>query len=111
MIARDCFCLPDLPAAYDNHLAFRPQIIFSLAALKLPMVDKILDWRVEKMTDEIGAITTDQCRHIGCVCEPLAGENYCSPHCEGTAFETPCACGHAECQTNAAQAATQTGGL
>lgn len=63
------------------------------------------------MIDEKDIIPTDQCRHIGCVCQPLAGENYCSPHCEGTAFETHCGCGHAECQAEAAKPASQTGGL
>src|SRR5688572_28280220 len=102
MIAMDCFCLPDLVAACDKEVACRPQAIFSLGAFKSLKFYKSLDWRVEKMTDEIGAITTDQCRHIGCVCKPLAGENYCSPHCEGTAFESSCGCDHAECQANAA---------
>jgi hypothetical protein len=41
----------------------------------------------------------EQCLHIGCVCAAPAGENYCSPHCEGTPYEERCDCGHADCQT------------
>jgi hypothetical protein len=52
--------------------------------------------------------TQDQCMHIGCVCAAPAGENYCSPHCEGTPYEESCACGHADCQTEAKASASQT---
>jgi hypothetical protein len=63
------------------------------------------------MLDETETSIPDQCRHMGCVCEPLAGENYCSPHCEGTAYEDRCDCGHDECQGKAADTDSQTGGL
>jgi hypothetical protein len=48
----------------------------------------------------------EQCMHMGCVCEAPAGENYCSPHCEATAYEESCACGHPECQAESSVSQT-----
>ncbi|MBI3654768.1 MAG: hypothetical protein HY231_27360 [Acidobacteria bacterium] len=60
------------------------------------------------MIEATEAPAHDQCRHLGCTCKPLLGENYCSAHCEVTPYETHCGCGHAECEAKAVDSASQT---
>ncbi len=46
---------------------------------------------------------TKKCDNPACNCVPAKGENFCSPHCEGTKGSTEiiCQCGHPACVGNA----------
>jgi hypothetical protein len=46
---------------------------------------------------------TKKCENPACSCVPAKGDNFCSPHCEGTKGTTEiiCECGHPTCRGDA----------
>jgi hypothetical protein len=53
------------------------------------------------------------CRHVGCGCPATATSDYCSAECakeaRGDIARSPCACGHASCQTGRADEGGRAG--